>query len=924
MSPSTSTSPQRLPPHSRRCVFCPDIVPLALRSRLPPVLISVRSLGSSRPDTRPCHCRQQPPTKIQKGADRRDHTPRAGSTGSDVPQRKVKEKTSWLGIGRNSAGAGQWRPARCKLVEEEEGCLLNIYVDDTILYRSIYMYLLNHTDIRTVHRSLFDRRNCIGVFSVAGQVRGAAPTTEPLYIQFEDEETANTWLALLRSYAMPEVYGRWLSPEDGGLYRMWRQVDLTCLQGRNLGVTRPLAEEPSTADQLDARPDADAIELDVFCELFLNGVLAGRTTVKRGLGSPDWHERFLLADLPPFETLEIVVWREKRLSKPAVVGSVVIVLVNFRRGEAVEGWFPVLHGGQASSTQAGEMRLKIRVDEEIILPYHAYGRLLRTLHSRNHLDWMRELETRLKMKNVNNNIMSIAIAKNVLLENIMELADREVDGTLSSHNTLFRGNTVFTKTVELYMSWYGMPFLEASVGATIRRLCSEKVAIEVDPVRIGKGPKAIEKNVELLVVWCREFWDQIYAARTQCPTELRRLFEHIRRLVENRYRVPEDQNRELPWQSVSAFCFLRFIVPAILHPHLFGLLPGLPDVPIQRSLTLIAKVIQSLANLNPNVQKEEYMRGVKDFLNDSLHAMIDYIVVVSTPEQGNKGTSTPLSPDKHERLRIMNVLRQRSATAPILHREAIPLLPHLLDIPRHLAVVTSVVVRYSRTQHNPGGGGIPTARTGADDRFFSEFCTRCLEVEEQALFRVSKLAAKPRRQHSEPVISPFSPPGVPPLPLNIPLPPSPSFPLKLGVRGRKLSSTSRRERFRKVGRCTAPSSPEGSQESPARRSLGSVGSPPPPPPPTRSSAEPRPLFQSPALPPLAPSTSRRPEIPEERSPRTRPPLAHHPRSTSTDSPLTRKRVPDPLVSPTSDSSVELPDESGKRRRNIFRSILTRR
>ena len=38
---------------------------------------------------------------------------------------------------------------------------------------------------------------------------------------------------------------------------------------------------------------------------------------------------------------------------------------------------------------------------------------------------------RLKMKNVNHNIMSIAIAKNVLLENIMELADREVDGTLT-------------------------------------------------------------------------------------------------------------------------------------------------------------------------------------------------------------------------------------------------------------------------------------------------------------------------------------------------------------------------------------------------------------------------------------------------------------------------------------------------------------
>ncbi|KAI0669886.1 Rho GTPase activation protein [Trametes maxima] len=840
---------------------------------------------------------KKPPTKKASG-DKRDNGARGTPGGGEGASKKVKEKTSWLGIGRSSTGAGQWRPARCKLVEEEEGCLLNIYVDDTILYRSIYMYLLNHTDIRAIHRSLFDRRNCLGIFSVAGQVRGAAPPTEPLYIQFEDEDAAHTWLALLRSYAMPEVYGRWLSPEDGGLYRMWRQVDLTCIQGRNLGVTRPFSDEPSLADQ-DPKVDTDAIDMDVYCEIFANGVLSGRTTVKKGIGSPDWHERFVLSDLPPFENLEIVVWREKRLSKPAILGSVVIVLVNFRRGETVEGWFPVLHGGQASSTQVGEMRLKVRVDEEIILPYHAYARLLKTLHSRNHLDWMRDLESRLKMKNVNNNIMSVAIAKNVLLENIMELADREVDGTLTC-------NTVFTKTVELYMSWYGMAFLEASVGATIRRLCSEKVAIEVDPVRIGKGPKTIEKNVELLVTWCREFWDHIYAARTQCPPELRRLFEHIRKLVENRYRIRDDQNRELPWQSVSAFCFLRFIVPAILHPHLFGLLPGLPDVPIQRSLTLIAKVVQSLANLNPTVQKEEYMRGVKDFLSDSLHAMIDYIVVVSTPEVGSKAPSTPHTSDHHERLRIMNALRQRGATTPVLYREAIPLLPHLLDIPRHLAIITSVVVRYSRTQSFQ-----PNKSTGPEDKFFSEFSSRCLEVEEQALFRVSKLAAKPRRQHSEPAILPI----VPPMPANIPLPPSPSSPLKMSSRGRKLSNA--RARVRKPSRPSTTSSSPDRSPGPKRESTSRKPRNTP-----TAEMEPVTLFQSPAL--TSPSPSPATEAFGERALRPRPPFIHHPRSSSTDSPLTRNRLPDPLKSPTSESSVELTDDPGKRRRNIFRSILTRR
>lgn len=67
------------------------------------------------------------------------------------------------------------------------------------------------------------------------------------------------------------------------------------------------------------------------------------------------------------------------------------------------------------------------------------------------------------------------------------------------------------------MTWYGKAFLEASVGGVLRRLCAEKVAIEVDPLRSGKNSKDVERNVEQLIYWCKEFWNQIYSVRTHCP-----------------------------------------------------------------------------------------------------------------------------------------------------------------------------------------------------------------------------------------------------------------------------------------------------------------------------------------------------------------------------------------------------------------------
>jgi len=77
--------------------------------------------------------------------------------------------------------------------------------------------------------------------------------------------------------------------------------------------------------------------------------------------------------------------------------------------------------------------------------------------------------------------------------------------------------------MEKCLTLYGSAFLEVSIGSTIRKLTTEKVVIEVDPGRNGKPSKDVAKNVDLLMSWCTEVWEQIFAAKESCPKQVRKI-----------------------------------------------------------------------------------------------------------------------------------------------------------------------------------------------------------------------------------------------------------------------------------------------------------------------------------------------------------------------------------------------------------------
>lgn len=240
----------------------------------------------------------------------------------------------------------------------------------------------------------------------------AAHAPDALYIDFPNAETLATWISLLRSYAVPELYGRHVAAialpartpggggssagtPEGGLYRMWRQIDLSVLEGRALGIPVPvqsdtaLGEHTATPSMPLSPTQASfnggsahaSVSTDggVYCEVSVDGHLAARTTVAKAPirgGAHEWQATFALQDLPSMSMLAISVCRERRSTKgppaggkSAVIGRVLINVGNARRGEELEGWWPLLagadgdQGGVGPVMQVGEIRLKLRINE---------------------------------------------------------------------------------------------------------------------------------------------------------------------------------------------------------------------------------------------------------------------------------------------------------------------------------------------------------------------------------------------------------------------------------------------------------------------------------------------------------------------------------------------------------------------------------
>ncbi|GAB1216735.1 hypothetical protein ATERTT37_005953 [Aspergillus terreus] len=644
-----------------------------------------------------------------------------------------------------------WQKVSCTL--QENGAFKLFTESDITLVTCIQLSQLSRCAVQQLNASVLEDEFCIAIYPqyAAHAVSGL---TRPVYLALESRVLFEVWFVLLRAFTIPELYGPETSIEDdptrapgptdtigstADMFRIERMLTVRVTEAKLFPKKTPEESIRSRKQSKSISNTSTSAVNDYYTEVLLDGEIRAKTAVKYRTANPFWREDLVFNDLPP--VLSQVSLLVKTLnptqkdwsliahgsyalnqeanpmralddveisSHDATYGRVDIRLDDLESGVETEKWWPILDDRDQS---VGEMLMKARMEETVVLMSNEYTPMSELLHSfTNGLTINMAQVMSSELNQLSEALLNIFQVSGTTVEWLSALVEDEIDGlhkdstanrlryTTRIHsndaresnqdrevlvrdmgrtatveaNLLFRGNSLLTKALDYHMRRLGKEYLEETIGERLRDIDESDPECEVDPSRVHRSDD-LERNWRNLISLTTSVWKSIAGSASRCPAELRLIFRHIRACAEDRY---GDFLRTVTYSSVSGFLFLRFFCPAILNPKLFGLLKDHPRPRAQRTLTLIAKALQGLANMTTFGSKEPWMEPMNRFLNGhrtEFKQFVDSICAIPADRPAPIVTPSYATP-----IQILGRL-------PPPSREGFPSLPFLIDHARSFA-----------------------------------------------------------------------------------------------------------------------------------------------------------------------------------------------------------------------------------------------
>ncbi|KAG5651346.1 hypothetical protein H0H81_009009 [Sphagnurus paluster] len=218
--------------------------------------------------------------------------------------------------------------------------------------------------------------------------------------------------------------------------------------------------------------------------------------------------------------------------------------------------------------------------------------------------------------------------------------------TATEFGSLLRANTPVSRMMTTYTRrGPGQSYLKSVLAERINSLIEHKdLNLEINPVKVyeqminqieeetgtlppnlprGVAPEVAAENPDvqaiiaprltMLMEIANSFLVTIIESMESVPYGIRWICKQIRSLTRRKY---PDATDYAICSLIGGFFFLRFINPAIVTPQAYMLVEGVPAKHPRRTLTLIAKMLQNLAN-KPSYAKEVYMMTLNPFVENN-------------------------------------------------------------------------------------------------------------------------------------------------------------------------------------------------------------------------------------------------------------------------------------------------------------------